>query len=90
MVDLHWRFVFPKKLAAPIRRLRKQYDKYLREIINEGIEKGVIVNLDQNILGFIICGAINFLPQWYHPKGSLSQEQVKDVVCTCLMKGLLK
>jgi TetR/AcrR family transcriptional regulator, cholesterol catabolism regulator len=90
MMDLHWRFVFPKKLATPIKRLRNQYDKNLRKIIEEGIAENVIVDVDPKVIAFIICGAINFLPIWYDPKGPLSQAQIKEMFTTCLTGGLFR
>lgn len=90
MMDLHWRFVFPKKLAAPIKRSRKEYDKYLRQIINEGIAKDVFVDLDPKVVGYMISGAINFIPQWYNPKGQFSQSQLKEIIVAYLLKGIVK
>ena len=90
MMDLHWRFVFPKKLAAPIKRLRNEYDKHLRKIIEQGIEKDLVIDVDPKVIGFIICGAINFIPIWYDPKGPLSQVQIKEIFTRCLTRGLFR
>jgi len=90
MVDLHWQFSLPKKYSAPIKKLRKQYDRLLRTIVEEGIEKGVFVDLNPKVVSFTIAGAINFLPQWYSSKGSLSRRQIKEIMVEYLMKGILK
>lgn len=90
MVDLHWQFSLPKKYSEPIKKLRRQYDKILRGIISDGIKEGVFIDLDIKVVGFAIEGAINFLPQWYSAKGTLSPDEIKKVMVGYLMKGILK
>jgi AcrR family transcriptional regulator len=90
MVDLHWQFSLPKKLARPIKKSRDEFDALLRKIINEGIEEGVFKEVNSTVVGFCIVGAINFLPQWFSSKGSLSREQIKTIIREYLMEGILK
>ncbi len=90
MVDLHWQFSLPKKLARPIKKLRVEYDALLRRIISEGIEEGVFEEQESKIVGFCIVGAINFLPQWYSSKGPLSRDEIKTIIRDYLIKGILK
>lgn len=90
MVDLHWQFSLPKKLAGPIKKLRAGFDALLRGIIAQGIGEGVFKNVDPKVAGFCIVGAINFLPQWFSTKGPLSREEIKKLMRDYLMKGILK
>lgn len=90
MVDLHWQFSLPKKYSAPIKKLRKEYDRLLRAIVEEGIKKGLFTDLDPMVVSFTIAGAINFLPQWYSSKGPLSRHQIKEIMVAYLMKGIIK
>lgn len=90
MMGLHWHFVFPKKLAAPIKCLRNQYDKYLRMIIEEGIGKDMMIDVDPKVIGFILCGAINFLPIWHDPKGPLSQVHIQEIFTRCFTRGVFR
>jgi len=90
MTDLHWQFSLPKKYSRPIKKLRKQYDELLRRIISNGIKEGVFTDIDIKVVGFAIVGAINFLPQWYSPKGPLSQDKIKKIMIDYLMKGILR
>jgi len=90
MTDLHWQFSLPKKYSRPIKKLRKQYDELLRRIISDGIKEGVFTDIDIKVVGFAIVGAINFLPQWYSPKGPLSQDKIKKIMIDYLMKGILR
>jgi AcrR family transcriptional regulator len=90
MVDLHWQFSLPKKLAAPIKKSRAEFDVLLRRIISQGIDEGVFERMDPKIAGFCIVGAINFLPQWYAAKGPLSREEIKPMIREYLMRGILK
>jgi hypothetical protein len=89
MVDLHWQFSLPKKLARPIKKLRKEFDRLMREIVAEGIKEGVFRDLDPKVVSFTIAGAINFLPQWYSSRGPLSQGRIKEVMVDYLNKGIL-
>jgi len=90
MVDLHWQFSLPKKLARPIKKSRGEFDVLLRRIISEGIDQGVFEEVDPKIVGFCIVGAINFLPQWFSSKGPLSREEIKRLIRDYLMRGILK
>ncbi|MBW1800431.1 MAG: TetR family transcriptional regulator [Deltaproteobacteria bacterium] len=90
MVDLHWQFSLPKKFSKPIIKLRKEFDRHLRQIISEGIEKDVFISHDPKVVAFTIAGAINFLPQWYSSKGPLSQEEIKKTMADYLIKGIFK
>jgi len=90
MVDLHWQFSLPKKFSGPIKKLRKQYDALLRSIVQEGIDQGLFADLEPKVVSFAIAGAINFLPQWYSPKGPLSQKQIKKIIVDYLIGGIRK
>jgi len=89
MVDLHWQFSLPKKLARPIKKLRKEFDRLMREIVAEGIKEGVFRDLDPKVVSFTIAGAINFLPQWYSSRGPLSQDRIKEIMVDYLNSGIL-
>lgn len=70
-------------------RLRDRYDKMLRDIIEEGIEKGVLVKVDPKIMSFIMIGAANYTQHWYSSKGSLSNEEVVEIITDSLMRAVL-
>ena len=88
MLGLHLRFSMPKNYEAPIKALRKEYDALLRQIIIDGIDQGVFKKTDPKIIGYIMAGAINFLPQWYSPEGQYSNEEIKQIMVDALINGI--
>lgn len=90
MIDLHREFSLPREFSEPIKKLRSQYDKLLRGVISDGTKEGVFVDLDIEVVGFAIEGAINFIPQWYSAKGPLSQGEIKEIMVDYLMRCILR
>lgn len=45
---------------------------------------------DLKFIGFVICGAIHFLPIWYDPKGPLSRVHIKEIFTRCLTRWVLR
>lgn len=91
LVDVNWQFFLPKNFVQPIRKIRKEYDQLLREIIHKGVEQGVFAHdLNIKLVSYAIVGALNFIPQWYSPKGTISASQIKNIISDYLINGLLK
>lgn len=56
-----------------VRELRKKYEKLWREVIKEGINKGVFLNVkDEKITTFAILEMCTGVVHWYVPNGRLS------------------
>jgi len=68
---------------------RDQYDRMIRGIISEGIEKGVFIECDPKMAWFIIVGAVSHILNWYSPEGPLTKEQIGDFFAEFLIRMLL-
>ncbi len=51
---------------------RRQINSMLREILAQAHEEGAIHCPDTKLAAMFVFGAMNWIPRWYHPDGSLS------------------
>jgi TetR/AcrR family transcriptional regulator len=59
-----------------ILRRRRKFDRFCRDLIRRGHEDGSIRPCDPMLTVFWIMGAINAIPRWFDPSGSLSGQEV--------------
>ena len=78
----------PSHLKAVITR-RDQFDRGLRQVIEEGIEGGRFERCDPKLLSFAILGAVNWIPRWFRPDGPASSPEIGDRFATYLVGGLM-
>jgi AcrR family transcriptional regulator len=76
------------KLRQKVTIKRNQYELAFREMIKEGIEEQVFKDLDPKIVSFMILGALNWLYQWYSPKGPLSPKEITNIFCQVFIDGM--
>jgi len=76
-----------RRLARVIRK-RDQYERGVREIIREGMERGIFRKGDPKLFGFAILGAINWTVRWFSPQGPLSAREIGDAFADYLVRGL--
>jgi hypothetical protein len=69
---------------------RRAFEVGLREILADGIAKGVFHPGDPKILAFIILGTVNWIPQWYSTRGQMGVEQICSIFLDFLLRGLMK
>ncbi len=69
---------------------RNRFEAGLRQILSEGIDKGVFCPYDPKILGFIILGALNWITKWYSPKGEINPEKLADIISDVLIRAISK
>lgn len=86
MVDI--KSLLPKQRKEIIQG-RDRIDRGLRELIQEGIQDGSIAEVDPKLSSLIILGAINWIPVWFSPTGSLTAAQVADGVVKLFLTGLM-
>ncbi len=82
--------VFPKKMRERIISERRRYYEAFKEIIQQGIEEGVFKEDGWKVFSFGTLGAMNWITQWYSPKGELSQEEIGDFMAEFVLDGLKK
>jgi AcrR family transcriptional regulator len=83
-----WRFLSePNRASAAA--MRRRYANTFVKIIDSGKSRGVFSpRLDTRIAVFTILGALNWLPEWYSPKGSASAAEIADHLADALILGL--
>ena len=70
------------------RRLKRQIDGQLRQVIREGVDDGSLAAPDVRIASFTLGLALNGLGNWYQPGGALSAEEVAARTVASLLNGL--
>lgn len=86
-------FLHELKSLSPERRreiltLRDEYDHIVRDIIKEGVERGVFRPTNVRMATFGLLGLLNWIYQWYSSDGPLSPEDVADVFVDMVLHGL--
>ncbi len=67
---------------------RRTFELGLRQILAEGIGKGVFHKYNPKILGFIILGTLNWITKWYSPAGEMGEEQIIDSISEVLLRAV--
>jgi TetR/AcrR family transcriptional regulator, cholesterol catabolism regulator len=84
-----WRFLTEPNLTRALNK-RRRYQQLFVRLIEEGIADGSFApNLDTKIAVFTILGALNWVPEWYSPRGHYGPEEIGDRVADLLLEGLL-
>ncbi|MDC3411880.1 TetR/AcrR family transcriptional regulator [Aquibacillus sp. 3ASR75-11] len=82
--------LFSKQQLEEIVSLREQYGTYFDQMINDGIEEKVFHVTDSKIVRNIILGAMNWVTQWYSPKGKKDVTEIADTIADHLMRVVIK
>jgi AcrR family transcriptional regulator len=67
---------------------RDEFERGVRAIIEEGMERGDFRKVDVKLAGFAILGAINWISKWYSPDGPWSSAEVAVRLADFLVDGL--
>lgn len=67
---------------------RDQYEKHLRNCINEGIRSGEFRDVDPAIAGRLLLASINSMSRWHKPNGTLSARDVVEQFLDIVLTGL--
>lgn len=80
----------PPDIRAKFRRLKRQSDEVLKEILRQGMADGELEARDEKVIAFAIDGMCNWLFQWYTPEGPKSAAEIADDFIDLLLRGLLR
>jgi len=81
---------FTETQVEKIIKLRNNYEKNFDQLITEGIERNIFASLDIKIVRNIILGAMNWVIQWYSPKGEKDAMEVAELITDYLLRILIK
>lgn len=82
--------IFEGEQLRDILELRTRYSRYIDGLITEGIESGYFQHVDTKIVRNIILGAMNYVIDWYSPKGSKNKEELATTISNYLLRILIK
>lgn len=68
---------------------RDRFDQGIREIIQQGIDRGLFRPGDPKMIEFAIMGAINWMTKWFDPTGPMTSEQIGNAFADYLVGGLI-
>jgi AcrR family transcriptional regulator len=84
-----WRFLTEPNLTRALNK-RRRYQQLFVRLIEEGIADGSFAaNLDTKVAVFTILGALNWVPEWYSPRGPYGPEEIGDRMADMLLQGML-
>ncbi len=69
--------------------LRDQYEKYIQEILRDGMERGVFRSCDVKVISYAIIAMCTQVATWFRPDGRLSVQQVVSMYRQLIEGGLL-
>ncbi|MBB6099023.1 AcrR family transcriptional regulator [Deinobacterium chartae] len=84
-----WQHLSPEAYAKVVAR-RDVVEKFYRDLLEEGIDKGVFrQDLNVKLTAIMILSVSNWVYTWYREGGPLSAEQIADQYVDMLLPGLL-
>jgi TetR/AcrR family transcriptional regulator len=78
----------PPQQRAEVRRQSRLVDAMLQEFIADGIADGSIEPTEPRIAEFFIMGALNWVPRWYSPEGSMTSDELASIFIAIVLTGL--
>jgi TetR/AcrR family transcriptional regulator, cholesterol catabolism regulator len=77
----------PPHLKAVIVR-RDRFDHGVRQVLEEGMARGVFARGDVKLLTFALMGAVNWIPRWFKPEGPATSQEIADRFADFFIAGL--
>ncbi|HEY7413888.1 MAG TPA: TetR/AcrR family transcriptional regulator [Ktedonobacteraceae bacterium] len=72
-----------------LRAERRELDRAVRHLIEEGIADGSIAPCDPRMTTFALFGAFNWMVHWYQEEGKLSPHQIAEQFLAVFQNGLI-
>jgi AcrR family transcriptional regulator len=69
--------------------LRRRYERRLTEILDQGQERGLFQVGDSAVAAYGILAMLTGVCTWFRPNGRLTREQVADIYCDMVLRGLV-
>lgn len=79
-------------LSPPLRRRiiarRDQFDRAIRQVLREGMDRGLFAPGDPKLLAFAMLGAVNWIARWFDPRGPSDSKAIGTLFADYLLAGL--
>ncbi len=69
---------------------RDEFDRGLREIIQQGMDAGTFVPGNPKMVAFAVMGAVNWITKWYDPAGPMTSNAIGQAFADYLVGGLTR
>jgi AcrR family transcriptional regulator len=79
----------PEELRAPIIAQRDAYERAIRDLVVQGVERNEFAPCDAVLVTRAVLGAVNWTARWYRPDGMQSVEEIAHAMANYLVRGLL-
>jgi AcrR family transcriptional regulator len=77
----------PARLRTIIAK-RDRFDRGIRRILSEGMNRHTFKRGDAKLLSFAILGAVNWIARWFNPAGPAHSEEISRTFANFLIAGL--
>jgi AcrR family transcriptional regulator len=74
---------------AAVLAQRDEYERILRRLIEEGMDRQVFRQVDAKVAALALLGAVNWTVKWFRPEGGKSARQIGREAAETLVRGLL-
>lgn len=74
---------------AAVLAQRDEYERILRRLIEEGMDRQVFRQVDAKVAALALLGAVNWTVKWFRPEGGKSARQIGKEAAETLVRGLL-
>jgi AcrR family transcriptional regulator len=71
-----------------VRKRSRLVDAMVQKFIADGVADGSIEPIEPKIAEFFLMGALNWLPRWYSPEGSMSSDELATIFIRIALGGL--
>jgi len=79
----------PTHLRRKIIAKRDRFDRSIRQLVKEGMSEHVFRSGDPKLLTFAILGAVNWIPRWFRPEGTINSDEIGRVFADFVVNGLM-
>ncbi len=69
--------------------LRDRYEALLQRLLSEGMEQGILRQIDIKVSSYAIIAMCTEVAKWFRPGGRLSVQEVIDIYSQMITEGLL-
>lgn len=84
-----WRSLSEPKLTE-FKTLRDAYENEVKVILNDGVNEDLFEDVDQKFAALTILSTLNWVNEWYNPKGKMSPTEIANKLSDFILGGLRK